>query len=1081
MYNKPTGSVTHWLLILLCLLFFATGQVLAQSQEDTAAATSEAEAEADTDDDNADESEADDTVELAPVVTTGSRLLKSTYESISPMQVITAQESREVGQIDAAEIIQNASASNGQQIDLTFSGFVLDNGPGARTISFRGLGANRTLLMINGRRLGGSGVEGAPASPDLNMIPDGLVQQYDLLLDGSSSIYGSDAVAGVLNTVLRKDFNGWEVDFNTTVPEQSGGVEQRLNVAWGKNFARGFIGFGAELYDLEAVRYNERDWTNKCPEHYERTQSGELRQNDLFNEVFNKRFNGNCYFQGLVGRISVPSVGSIYYTPGTSNGGWPNFSESSLQGPVDTNGDGIADVASFVPYSLYDYQTDATLFLEMKTQDIMSYGEYTFEGDMNITPFFEASFSRRDTFQDSGQPQFFPFVPADNPFNLCNPNGLNGVDCGLAFDQLLSNPSVIQNYMDRFGCDPSAGGDCDQTVGAIGPQRSRPIIAIDGDRDQTSATVEQTRLVFGVRGDLPQLEIGSFSNWAFETYISHHESDGTSSRRGIRQDRLDYSLNTSRIDPVTGQVICGNNDGCVPINLFAPSLYSPIVSDFSTQAERDYLFDSRDFRTKVEQTIWSAFASGYVANLPAGPITAGLGFEIRRDEIQSIPDDIARDGLFFGFFADGGATGSKFTREAFTEVQIPLVANKPGIEELNLNISGRYTKDEFFPSANTYSAKLGYRPVTSLLLRLTKGTSYRAPNLRENFLLAQTGFGNVFDPCFIPEDAYDPINNVYVPEQDTRSPEVLSNCAANGADPTTLYNNGFNTFSTEIATGGVTDINEEKSDSLTYGFAWDVPFSDHFDLTIGATYYKIETNNTIIEPSAQFIVNDCYNDAEGDSSFCSRITRDENGVFDIIDSGFINRDNQTVKGVDVNINYDQRFTVFNRDVKFGADLVMTHIKESSDLFTDDEGNRNFDEDQGQFGYADWSGSLNLRADVGNFRFAWQTRYIGSVGVDEDVDNEFDDYFGNMYTCAGPDEGDELCRFVYDAGPYFNHTASVNWLKDAWTVRFGVVNVFNEEPPQVDAGIPLTTAVNSPQGYGYDLNGRRYFLNVGYKF
>ncbi len=1058
--NKVVRS-KGWLFFLVFLLSFTSQSVFAQDDTDEEDVATET-----TDD--------EDTVELAPVVTTGTRLLKSTYESISPMQVITARESREVGQIDAADIIQNSTASAGQQIDLTFSGFVLDNGPGARTASFRGLGANRTLLMVNGRRLGGSGVEGAPASPDLNMIPGSLVQQYDLLLDGSSSIYGSDAVAGVLNTVLRKDFNGWEIDFNTTVPEQSGGVENRLSLAWGKNFDRGFVGFGAEVYDLEAVRYNERDWTNKCPEHYERTESGELRQNDLFNEVFNQRFNGNCYAQSLVGRFIAPSVGSIYYTPGSSNGGWPNFTESTFFGAIDSDGDGVADI-NFTDYSLYDFQTDATLFLELKTQNLMSYGEYTFEGDMNITPFYEASYSRRDTFQDSGQPQFFPFVPADNPFNLCNPNGLNGIDCGLAFDELLANPAVISN----IGCTPGEEG-CVQFLGPIGPQITRPVIAIDGDRDQTSTTVEQTRLVFGIRGDLPQIDFGSFNSWAFETYISHQESDGTSSRRGIRNDHLNYSLNTSRIDPDTGEVICGNNDGCVPINLFAPNLYSPIVSDL-TPAERAYLFDSRDFRTKVEQTIWSAFTSGYVADLPAGPATAGLGFEIRRDEIQSIPDDVARDGLFFGFFADGGASGSKFTREAFAEVQIPLIANKPGIESLDINLSGRYTKDEFFPSANTYSAKLGYRPIPSLLLRATKGTSYRAPNLRENFLRDQTGFTNVFDPCFIPEDAYDPINQVYLPDQDTRSPEVLQNCINQGADPTTLYNNGFNTFSTEVSTGGVQDVNEEESDSLTYGFSWDVPFFDRAELTFGATYYKIEINNTIIEPNAQFIVNDCFNDEEFDSPFCSRITRDENGVFDIIDSGFINRDNQTVRGVDVNITYDNEFNLFDRNVRFGADLVMTRVLESSDLFTGDDGSVTFDEDAGQFGFADWSGILNLRAGVGDFVFAWQTRYIGSVGVDDDVVNDFDDFNGNTFTCAGPDAGDELCRFVYDAGSYFNHTASVNWEKDAWTIRFGVVNVFDEEPPQVDAGAPITTAVNSPQGFGYDLNGRRYFLNVGYKF
>lgn len=1065
--------------LLIFFMFSYATQIVAQ---DTSNQQVQQQNQDDDDNNDTDNDEDDgEVVEFEPVIATGSRLLRQTYESISPLQVITAQESREVGQIDAADIVQNATASSGQQIDLTFSGFVLDNGPGARTASFRGLGAGRTLVLLNGRRLAPSGVEGSPTAPDLNLIPGGLVQQYDFLLDGSSSIYGSDAVAGVMNAVLRKDFTGWEVDYNTTIPEQSGGDEHRISLTWGKNFERGFIGFGAELYDLEAVRHNQREWTNRCPEHREVTESGEIRSIDLESRIEDLQDLGSCRTSRLVGRISVPRAGSIYYTPGFSNGGWGDFSESGISGvPVDSNGDGVADIVSFANYSLYDYRADETLFLELKTQNIMSYGEYTFDGDNNITPFFEALYSRRDTFQDAGQPQLFPTVPADNPFNICNPNGINGVDCGLAWDALWSNPAFVQDYIRIQGCDPSPGGDCDRTVGALGPQTSQPIVGVDGDRDQTATTVEQTRFLVGVKGDLPQLDIGSFNSWRFETFLSYQKSKGVSSRRGIREDRLMYSLETSRIDPNTGEVICGNNDGCVPVNLYHPGLYSPILGSFATQAERDYVFDDRTFDTEISQTIFSAFANGYIYDLPAGPIVGGLGFEVRKDEIQSIPNAVARDGLLISFFSDGGATGSKFTREAFTEIEIPILANMKGAEELTLNISGRYTKDEFFPSANTYSVKLGYRPVPSLLLRATVGTSYRAPNLRENFLQGQTGFVSVFDPCFIPEAAIDQATGQYVPSLDTREPEVLDNCRRTGVDPLALNNNGFNTFSTEVSSGGVTGIVEEESDSFTYGFAWNQPFTDAFDLTIGATYYSVKINNTIIEPSAQFIVNDCYNDTNLSSSLCSRITRDADGRFGIIDTSFVNRDNQTVRGVDVNLNFDKSISLFSRDVNLGVDFVMTHVEESSERFLDENGGVNFDDDAGEFGYADWSGNVNLRADIGNYRFSWQTRYIGSVEQDPDGIDDFDDITGNSETCLGPDQGDELCRDVGFAGSYFNHTVSLFYRNNDWSIGFGVRNVFDKEPPQVDP-TEVSVVVNSPRGVGYDLNGRRYFLNVGRRF
>ena len=166
--------------------------------------------------------------DVEEVVVTGSRIKKSTFTSISPLQIISSEVSREAGLIDPADILQESSAATGRQIDTSFVGFVLDNGPGASTLSLRGLGTGRTLLLINGRRVGPGGVEGAPTSPDLNLLPGGLIQRYDLLLDGASSVYGSDAVGGVTNVILRSDFDGWEADmYIKNSPHQKGGYDDR--------------------------------------------------------------------------------------------------------------------------------------------------------------------------------------------------------------------------------------------------------------------------------------------------------------------------------------------------------------------------------------------------------------------------------------------------------------------------------------------------------------------------------------------------------------------------------------------------------------------------------------------------------------------------------------------------------------------------------------------------------------------------------------------------------------------------------------------------------------------------------------
>ncbi len=1068
----------------------------------TLAVTPPVYAQTDEDEDETDELFEDENVK-EEIVVTGSRLRRDTYSSISPLQVISADLQREVGLIDPADILQESGAATGQQIDLTLNGFVVPNGPGSSNINLRNLGSARTLVLLNGRRLAPSGVEGAPFAADLNLIPGALVQQYDILLDGASSIYGSDAVAGVTNVILRKDFEGLELEVFNNTPDQSSGVSNVLSATWGKNTDRGFFGVGIEYEDSEAVTIGDRSWTSGCYTPIEVDENGRIRNEEIYYEtVLNMDWRDGCDVGLLAGRVSVPASGSIYYTPGSTNGGWGDFSESSLFGlGVDGDGDGRTDI-SFLDYSLNGNDQNTHLFPEFERTSVMAFGEYTFDGDMNLTPFFEVQYNQREVFIDGGPSQLFPTVPANNPFNICNPNGVRGVDCGDAFDALLTNPNFEAQVAAAFGLTPTQFRDLgivDLFSGPLGPQAVTPIVSVQGDRSTNTADVDQTRYVVGVRGDLPFINWGDVAGWGFEIAASHTESTGTSNRLGVRGDRLALSLATTIEDPNNpGTFICGadndndgipdGTDGCVPIDMFAPSLYPEnVVGDFATEAERAYLFDSRDFDTEYEQQIITGYVTGNLFNLPAGGVAVGLGIEYREDEIRSIPDEVARDGLLQSFFADGGATGEKYTREYFGEIEVPILAGQTLARELNLNLSARNTKDEFYGSAWTGSAKLGYRPVDSLLLRATYGTSFRAPNLRENFLQSQTGFANVFDPCFIPEAAIDPLTGGYNAQLDTRDPDVLANCLANGADPTTLNNNGFNTYSVEIARGGQTGLVEETSDSFSAGFAWDQPFSNDYQLTIGATYYKIDIEDTIVSPAAQFIVSDCYSEqANRNSAFCSKITRDANGFINLVDAQFINRDEEIAEGVDVNVAFETTVTMFERPVDLQLDVALNHSLESSETFINADGTTDFDDDQGEFGVPDWQGTVGLRADVGDFRLTWNTRFIGAVEEDADSIDDFSNVIDldDGGTCLGPDLGDVNCRDVAFADDYFLHSASVYYYGDVWTLGFGIRNVFDEAPPLVsnDKNFFAFNAIgNVPVGYGYDLNGRTYFVNISANF
>ena len=1028
------------------------------------------------------------------VVVTGSRLRRDTYSSISPLQVITGQVSRDVGQIDPASILQESTTAAGAQIDVTFSGLVLDSGPGHSAVDLRGLGNTRTLVLLNGRRVSPAGVEGAPQAPDLNLIPRIIVQQYEILLDGASSVYGSDAIAGVANVILRKDFDGFEFDAYSRLPEANNGAENTFSAAWGRNFDRGFVGFAAEINRNEPVAYNDREWTEGCERHMEIDQRGQIRSDDLsWREEYGMNVTPCKVYFGRRSWDPALGFGSIYYTPGETNTGIPNLSEATLWDIVlDLDEDGVPDV-DFTEYSRNGANGHGYLYPELERQSVFAYGEYTLAGDMNITPYFELMYNQRTHEDYSPGTLLFEEVPAENPFNPCNPNGLDGVDCGLAYDSVLFNPVFAPLFAAQYAATPAQYCAIPRFAwicrGARGPSPLEAHVSVLNDRDRVSTDVSQLRFVGGITGDLPQLNVGSMENWSFDLALIHSDSSGSSLRSGVNEANLLHSLETSRIDPATGMVVCGDgSDGCVPVNLFAPSLYEGMVDNqFATQAEWDYLRSDRKFETTYQQTLLTYYMTGELFPLPGDTALGGIGFELRRDEINSIPNDVARDGLLWGYFSDRGAVGGKDTRELIAEMELPLIAGRPGVEEFTVNLSTRYTKDEFYPGSWTYSGKFAYRPNNTLLLRGTVGTSYRAPNLRENFMLGQSGFRTLFDPCVVPEVAYSPLEG-YDPALDERDDHVLDNCRAQGVDPTTLgiidTTQTSANSSVEVYGVGSLGLDEEKSESWTAGFTWEEPYSDAFDVTIAATYYDIAVQDEVIRLHSQTSINDCYYDVEGDSAFCGNILREDlgGGRFGLIEFGneiFFNQDALSTRGVDLNIAFDWPAQIGGRAFDLSADVNFNRKFEleqvNIDPITGDEDREDY---VGEFGYPEWQGLATLRAETGNWRFTWQTRYIGSVEQDpRGIDDWSDVFDGGATTCLGPSRGDFRCRDVGFADTYFTHNVSAFYETDTWDIGGGISNVYNTAPPQVDDNEVSYVWNNAVLGRGYDWRGRTFFLSV----
>ena len=193
---------------------------------------------------------------------------------------------------------------------------------------------------------------------------------------------------------------------------------------------------------------------------------------------------------------------------------------------------------------------------------------------------------------------------------------------------------------------------------------------------------------------------------------------------------------------------------------------------------------------------------------------------------------------------------------------------------------------------------------------------------------------------------------------------------------------------------------------------------------------------------------------------------------------------QTVSGIDINLNYDQSFNIGTQAASFGADLVMTHTEEASETYADDLGNEDYEDDAGQWGYPDWKAQLGLRANINDFRLTWVINYIGAVEEDPDSIDPFSDVLDSQGTgsyadnCLGPPD-DVLCRDVGFGDDFWLHSASIYYYGDNWTVGAGIRNVFDQAPPMVD-GSEVYSINNLPMGYGYDLRGRTFFINLVWK-
>lgn len=1015
----------------------------------------------------ADETDADE------IVVTGSRLRKSTFDSASIITSLDVESASRVGVTSINELVNRATVVNGTRIDASFNSNAGNSngteapptgGVGSSNINLRGIGPERTLVLLNGRRLASTGVRGAPAQPDIGLIPFTLVKNVDIVTDAGSSVYGADAVAGYVNVVLRDDFEGFEVSGSLVEPfETGGGNELQVGFISGAASEKGRVTFGAEYFDRDRLAVGDRDFSSSLDD---------IQIDPVTGEIFTVPISGFFDNNGF----NLETFDVLCYTPGQAEGAGagPGFSNC---GNAVTPPTGFRDLgdSNFIYDDFYNDQDErraSDLVGESERLSILATGEYDLGlfGDDQV--YFEAFYFNRQNKAIGNLEQIFPTVTA-------------------LIDEVDASGAVI--------------GQVDNPLSPLDFDFA-PILTLADLDQERDVELQQIRLVGGYRGSFGG-EWLSKNDWRYDAYASYDRGTGFVSQTILNEANLISALDV--VQGPDGNVQCRDNSvpddfgfltptPCVPVNLLAPSLFENGEGTFATDEEREFLTGLRTNRTVIDQYIFSAFVDGNVAKSPwGGDISLGFGYEYRFDKIESQNSLLGVIGGNAGEnpLPEGNTNGDREFHEVFGEIDIPLIKDRPGINLLNVDAAVRYT-DESNYSGTTYRVRGQYKPTEWVSLSAGFGTSFRAPNLREQFLADQGGgVPGTSDPC-VDASIQQSIILSDEGDQDPGLQELISQCQAAGIifsdsdangflDTTPLGANGIVTIPT--TSGGNPDLEEETSETLSFKASVTQPWFDSFGLRLSAAYYDISIEDSVQETSFASIIGNCFFDPSSPnqtSSFCDLISRpigDPSSSFiENVDIVFFNVGEITSKGYDFDAEFDYvPFQIAGSDVDMTLRANWSiHDEQITQTDPADETTR--------FENVDLIGTPKHRLNIGsnwgwkNVIFTTEHRYIGAQGGLNALRDENPDdprLGGAQALNANPFFVDQpLTQEVNAVGSEWLHDASITYSEDSWALTVGVANIFDNEPPLIDRDF-AGQRNNAVTSSGYDLIGRRAFVSA----
>lgn len=1004
-----------------------------------------------------------ETAESETVITVvGSRIGGTTaFNSPDPITIIDPEIAIKEGRFDTASMLQSSPIASGstQITSALSSNFVTNGGPGAQTIDLRGLGPNRTLVLLNGRRAGPAGTRGAVSSFDLNVLPISLVQDVQLLKTGASSVYGSDAVAGVVLISTKSNIDGFHIGGNVIAPLDSGGEEYRVNAIWGKDFGRGHFLVAGDYSHTNELARGDRSYL-ACPEAYifrpdgSRAdlidpRTGQPHCEDLrwghvwtYNNTFRRNAAGvitnpgNLFLDGPggpnTGINTSPNGQTVllqYQYPGETLGipayGAPAF-EGDFFAPAGWFPTGYDPASTAVQNAYHPFVEQQTIIPETDLYTL--YAEGSFEITDTVELFGEFLFNRRETYQN-GWRQFWNFGYTGDYYSTGAGNAWNYWGDGWGGQNYLS-PTAITDHSD------------------------------------SSQKVDYYRGVGGLRGSF-----GGASSWKWEIYSQYSRSIGKYRTEQILQDSYDTGYFQTASCAGTVTPISGKQ--CVDIPWTDPNFLAGVI----TPQQAEFLFDWEEGRTLYTQLTFEGSVTGDLFELPAGSVALALGATLRKDKIEDVPGEITRAGNAWGASTSGITAGDSNTSEIFGELRVPILADRPFFEELTFSAGGRMTNvtatresDDMSDEDNgnfTYKLGLNWAVNDWVRFRGSYGTSFRAPALFEQFLADETSFPTqrAIDPCrqWAAELAAGRI-----------SQRIADNCAADGI-PGTHPATGVT--ATAVSQGGLGVLESETSKAWVVGTILTPQFDFLGDtrLSIAVDYFDIEVNGEIAQLGARNILFGCYGSEDfPNDPLCSLFTRGQtvepNNINQVFDK-FINIASQHNSGVDVTINLRQDLGAWG---SLNATGDMTWQTKDTTVLLDAS---NPESDNGEAGSPKW---------VGDFRLNWQTPHDGlsvfyGVNVIGGTSNEEDFLEDN--------DGDPCIQNTVAYGTYcpdlttptvFYHNASVSYdFMDGFEITAGVSNIFDRRPPRVSVfnGAQISMLGPVVAASQYSFIGRRAFINV----